>query len=91
MALSDQAAGAVVVGIDESEASAKALDWAADQAALEGRALTLVYATGAWNTPAEVDTAVLVDAMMARGRNSSARPAHRSRHATRSLTCGRWS
>jgi nucleotide-binding universal stress UspA family protein len=38
-------AGAVVVGYDESPVSGRALDWAADEAAREGRPLVVVHAT----------------------------------------------
>ena len=37
----------VVVGVDGSETSDRAVEWAAEQARLEGRDLTLVHATGA--------------------------------------------
>jgi nucleotide-binding universal stress UspA family protein len=37
----------IVVGVDGSEPSDRAVDWAAEQARLEGRDLTLVHATGA--------------------------------------------
>lgn len=36
--------GAVVVGVDGSESSARALDWAADEAALESRPLVVAHA-----------------------------------------------
>jgi len=39
--------GCVVVGVDAARATDRALDWAADQAALEGRHLHLVHGTGA--------------------------------------------
>lgn len=42
--------GAMVVGVDESEAGRQALDWAADQADLEGCALVLMHATGSLGT-----------------------------------------
>ncbi len=35
--------GTIVVGVDGSDVSRQAIDWAADQAALEGRALLLVH------------------------------------------------
>jgi nucleotide-binding universal stress UspA family protein len=38
--------GCIVVGIDAVRATDRALDWAADQAALEGRHLHLVHGTG---------------------------------------------
>ena len=48
-----QVSGTIVVGVDGSESSRPALDWAADQAVLEHRALTLVHGLGnppaAWN------------------------------------------
>ena len=45
-----QVSGTIVVGVDGSESSIPALDWAADQAVLEHRALTLVHGLG--NPPA---------------------------------------
>ena len=44
MGVTEKASGAVVVGVDGSEASLRALEWAAEQAALEGRPLTMVHA-----------------------------------------------
>ena len=44
MNVSHLPAGTIVVGIDGSEWSEAALDWAVDQAALESRALTLLHA-----------------------------------------------
>jgi nucleotide-binding universal stress UspA family protein len=38
--------GSIVVGVDGSEPAAAALDWAARQASLEGRTLTVVHACG---------------------------------------------
>ena len=43
--------GAIVVGIDGSESSDRALTWAADEAALDHRPLVLVYTVGALGTP----------------------------------------
>lgn len=58
----------IVVGVDGSETSDRAVDWAAEQARLEGRALTLVHATGAagpaallWLDQAGVDSEVAMD------------------------------
>lgn len=55
----------IVVGVDGSETSDRAVDWAAEQARLEGRDLTLVQATGAvgaaallWLDQAGVDSDV---------------------------------
>ena len=45
--------GCVVVGVDAAQPTDRALDWAADQAALEGRHLLLVHGTG---TPLAVGT-----------------------------------
>nr|WP_158647978.1 universal stress protein [Nocardioides houyundeii] len=67
MDLLEQADGAVVVGVDGSQASEQAIDWAAEQAVLEGRPLTLVHATGVWSAPPEVDLVALVAAMEAQG------------------------
>ena len=58
----------VVVGVDGSETSDRAVEWAAEQARLEGRDLTLVHATGAvgasallWLDQAGVDSALAMD------------------------------
>lgn len=58
----------IVVGVDGSETSDRAVDWAAEQARVEGRALTLVHATGAvgpaallWLDQAGVDSQVAMD------------------------------
>lgn len=50
--------GSIVVGVDDSESSSQALDWAITQAVAERRPLTLVHASGAV-TPAYLDQAVL--------------------------------
>lgn len=42
--------GAIVVGVDESDAGGQAVDWAADQADLEGCRLVLMHATGSLGT-----------------------------------------
>jgi nucleotide-binding universal stress UspA family protein len=59
--------GAVVVGVDASRAAKRAVEWAADQAALEHRRLVLVHATGTlgttgttWLDSAPADSPVLV-------------------------------
>ena len=52
-----QVSGTIVVGIDGSESSRPALDWAADQAVLENRALTLVHGLG--NLPASWNDVVV--------------------------------
>lgn len=46
----DVPSGAVVVGFDETPVAGRALDWAADVAAREGRPLAVVYATGSLGT-----------------------------------------
>ena len=58
----------IVVGVDGSETSDRAVDWAAEQARVEGRALTLVHATGVvgpaallWLDQAGVDSEVAMD------------------------------
>ena len=68
-------AGTVVVGIDGSLFSDQALAWAADQAALENRALTIVHAVRPLGFPAAgtfvstgVDYGRLADALLAAGR-----------------------
>ena len=45
--MTDVPAQTIVVGVDGSDTSDRAVDWAAEQARLEGRDLTLVQATGA--------------------------------------------
>ncbi|HEU5035738.1 MAG TPA: universal stress protein [Nocardioides sp.] len=45
--MTDVPAHTIVVGVDGSDTSDRAVDWAAEQARLEGRDLTLVHATGA--------------------------------------------
>lgn len=47
MDISQVAAGSIVVGVDGSPWSDRALDWAVDQASLEQRPLTLVHAVSA--------------------------------------------
>ncbi|WP_343910947.1 universal stress protein [Nocardioides aquiterrae] len=58
----------IVVGVDGSQTSDRAVDWAAEQARLEGRDLTLVHATGAvgaaallWLDQAGVDSDLAMD------------------------------
>jgi nucleotide-binding universal stress UspA family protein len=58
----------IVVGVDGSETSDRAVDWAAEQARVEGRDLTLVHATGTvgaaallWLDQAGVDSDVAMD------------------------------
>lgn len=46
--------GAVVVGVDGSDHSARALAWAADEAALDHRPIVLVHAVGSLGTPGTV-------------------------------------
>jgi nucleotide-binding universal stress UspA family protein len=69
MGLTDKVDDAVVVGVDGSASSLAALDWAADQAHLEGRALTLVHAAtlGAVTTR-EVDSHSVSALLHAEGR-----------------------
>jgi len=38
--------GSIVVGVDDTHTSDRALSWAADQAVLEHRGLTVLHATG---------------------------------------------
>ena len=49
----NQPSGAVVVGLDGSEQSLTALDWAVEAAGLERRPLHLLHAKGAHGTDAE--------------------------------------
>jgi nucleotide-binding universal stress UspA family protein len=82
MSLTDTCAGAVVVGVDGSEAAEQALDGAIAQAALERRPLAIVHAASlATLTGDDVDPATLVAAMRAEGRallqGSAARVAER--------------
>jgi nucleotide-binding universal stress UspA family protein len=51
-------AGTIVVGVDGSESSDRAVAWATDQAVAEHRALTLAHAINAF-TPAYVDAAIV--------------------------------
>lgn len=69
MGLTDNVEGAVVVGVDGSEASLHALDWAADQARLEDRALTLVHAATLGTVVGkDVDTRTISAVLHAQGR-----------------------
>lgn len=69
MAVAESAADAVVVGVDGSPTSEQALLWAADQAHLMGRPLTLLHACGAWSPAGEeMDAETLLAAMRAEGR-----------------------
>lgn len=68
-------AGSIVVGIDGSLHSDQALAWAADQASLENRPLTIVHAVRPLGFPAAgtfvstgVDYGALADALLAAGR-----------------------
>lgn len=54
----DTLVGSIVVGVDDSEASRRALHWAADQAVLERRGITLVHAVD-MVTPAYTDIAAI--------------------------------
>lgn len=54
----DNSVGSIVVGVDDSEASRRALHWAAEQAALEHRVVTLVHAVD-MVTPAYTDIAAI--------------------------------
>ncbi|MEO5854181.1 MAG: universal stress protein [Nocardioides sp.] len=61
-------AGSIVVGIDGSSSSHRALSWAVDQAVAEHRALTVVHATGAlvppWIDQAMADPYAAREAML---------------------------
>ncbi|CAN5538587.1 universal stress protein [soil metagenome] len=74
----DSAAGAVhvgtiVVGVDGSEPGDAALAWAAEQASLEGRRLTLVHGIGysglAWGGGYGYDQSTLIEALSSDGRD----------------------
>jgi len=54
MTISSLPNGAIVVGIDGSEPSNRALAWAADEAALDHRPLVLVHAVGGLGVPGTV-------------------------------------
>ena len=54
MTISSLPNGAIVVGIDGSESSDRALTWAAGEAALDHRPLVLVHAIGGLGTPGTV-------------------------------------
>ncbi|GAB3779599.1 universal stress protein [Nocardioides ungokensis] len=69
-------AGTVVVGVDGSRSADQALDWAAEEASLEHRPLTLVHALGplgtsgtAWLDQAGVNQRDILDAMRADGQS----------------------
>ena len=64
--------GTIVVGVDGSTHSEQALQWAAEQASLEHRGLTLVHAVGTgnavWVNQPGIDQGVIVEAMRTEGR-----------------------
>ncbi|KQV69583.1 hypothetical protein ASC64_06980 [Nocardioides sp. Root122] len=65
----DVVAGAVVVGVDGSPTSLAALDWAAEQARLEERRLTIVHAATVGTLAAtHVDARRIIAVMHAEGR-----------------------
>ena len=68
--MTDVSPHSIVVGVDGSAASDQAVAWAAEQARLEGRDLTLVHATGTvgtttllWMDQAGVDSEAAVQAI----------------------------
>jgi nucleotide-binding universal stress UspA family protein len=66
MKINDIPAGAVVVGVDGSQDSVHAVDWAADHAKNEGRDLVLIHGVGAhleWVASGGVDPRAYLDAM----------------------------
>ena len=73
MEIKDVPAGTVIVGVDGSVNSDHALTWAADQAHLENRGLTLVHAIGpsgaAWAESYGMDHGLLLDAMREEGQS----------------------
>jgi nucleotide-binding universal stress UspA family protein len=82
--MTDVPAETIVVGVDGSETSDRAVDWAAEQARLEGRDLTLVHATGAvgaaallWLDQAGVDSDVALDGIRRDGEDLLAAAAER--------------
>lgn len=69
MTLVEASTDAVVVGVDGSEGADQALDWAAEQAALERRPLTIVHAgVIQMYLEAEADPAVMLSAMRREGQ-----------------------
>lgn len=67
--LVEKAAGAVVVGVDGSEASVAALHWASAQAVLERRPLAVIHAAMSSGIPTEgVTSETITDATYAVGR-----------------------
>ncbi|KRE96299.1 hypothetical protein ASG76_04530 [Nocardioides sp. Soil774] len=70
MGLTNKVDGAVVVGVDGSASSLGALDWAADQARLEDRPLTLVHVStlGGLTSP-DIDSGTISAVMHAEGRS----------------------
>ncbi|WP_127481086.1 universal stress protein [Nocardioides pantholopis] len=80
MTILEASTGAVVVGVDGSEAGDQALDWAAEQAALERRPLTIVHGGVVQMPPgAELDPALLLTAMRREGHAVLERAAQRAR------------
>ena len=65
--------GTIVVGVDDSAPSERALLWAIEQAALERRALTLVHSAGdgkaGWLRRPEVNPGQIHEAMRSEGRS----------------------
>ena len=65
--------GTIVVGVDRSDGSDRAVAWAAEQASLEGRALTIAHGVGlgaiAWAGTYGPDSANLLTAMQDEGQD----------------------
>ena len=78
--------GSIVVGVDGSAHSDRALDWAAGQAVLEHRSLVILHATdvlgpgqAAWLDGALLDPSLMTDALDAAGRELLANATTRAR------------
>lgn len=84
--------GSIVVGVDGSSNSQRALDWAVDQAVLEHRALLILHAVdalgpgqGVWLDTSGVDRTQLTEALEAAGRDVLANATSRVRRVAPEL------
>ena len=71
--------GTVVVGVDGSEAGSAALLWAVRAAALEGRGLTVVHATGFAGAMDDLEDVLASGCSRSAGRSSARRCGRRAR------------
>jgi nucleotide-binding universal stress UspA family protein len=85
--VTEKAAGAVVVGVDGSDTSLHALEWAAEQAELEERPLTLVHAATLGDvTATDIAPATISSVLRAEGRTILAAACDRVRTSHEDLT-----